>query len=415
MQFLISRRASACFTLCLLGLGIAGAAGPARGESDTILLGAPLSLTGQHSINGKHARRGYKFAVDRINKKGGVDVGGKKYRLALKLYDDESNPTIAAKAARRLIKYDKALLLLGPYGSSTTATVAEVAEKMRVPLVQGNGAASSLFDKGYKYQFAVLSTADTYLADALDLAVAGAKENGSPAASLKLAIAVEPDAFSLDLREGILKRAKALGIQVVVDERLPRDFADMSFILAKVGTAKPEVFIVSGHEMGASLATKQIKEQKIDVPMLAMTHCEGADIHGMFGLFADFTICATQWASDLKYSGPWFSTAHNYKSAYEAEYGIEPPYQAAESSASVLVAADAIARAGALDREKVRAALVKTDMQTFFGPIKFDAASRNVVKPMVLRQLNKGRYQIVAPQAFANYKLVYPRPKWASR
>ncbi|MBC8339500.1 MAG: amino acid ABC transporter substrate-binding protein [Rhodospirillales bacterium] len=399
----------------LIFLGQAYSSAQAKSDENTILLGAPLSITGHHSVNGKHVRNGYRVAIAKVNENGGIKVDGKTYNLALKLYNDESNPAIAAKSARRLIKRDKALVLLGPYSSSTTATVAAVAEKLRVPLVQANGASLSLFDKGYKYQFAVLSTAEKYLSGALSLAAEAAKRNGGDPSKLKVGIAIEPDSFSRDLRSGVVKKAKELGMSVVLDEKLPRDFKDMTFILDKVKTSKPDILVVSGHEMGASLAIKQIKEQKIDVPMLAMSHCEGADIHGLYGLFADHTICATQWASDLNYQGVWFGSAHNYKRAFEAEYGYSPPYQAAESSAAVLVVADAIKRAGALDREKIRSALAETNVQTFFGRIKFDEQGRNVAKPMVLRQLVQGRYLLVAPAQFASHKLVFPRPKWSER
>lgn len=416
MNIVWNRKKSIWVFAFLFGCSLAQAGNAKeKNKENTILLGAPLSLTGQNSTNGKHTRRGYRIAVAKINEAGGIDVGGNKYEFALKFYDDESNPTIAGKAARRLIKNDKVLLLLGPYGSNTTAAVAEVADKMRVPLVQANGAALSLFEKGYKYQFAVLSTAEKYFVDALALAANLTQRQGGDPAKLKVGIAVEPDLFSSDLRDGVMQGAEALGMSVVLDEKLPRDFKDMTFILDKVKAAKPDILVVSGHEKGAALATKQIKEQKIDVPMLAMSHCEGADIHGIFGLFADYTVCATQWASELAYQGQWFGSAHNYKLAYEAEYGYAPPYQAAESSAAVLVLADAIKRAGSLDREKIRAALAETDLQTFFGRIKFDAQGRNTAKPMVLRQLVQGRYLVVAPEKFAEYKLVFPRPKWSER
>jgi len=387
----------------------------AQKSQDTITVGAALSMSGKNRTNGKHARRGYELARSLINEKGGVSVGGKKFKLAIKYYDDESNPVLAGKLAKRLITKDKVRLLLGPYSTATTATVAAVAEKYKVPMVQANGASLSLFDKGYKYMFAVLSSADRYLASALNLAAEQSKKQNIDPSTLKVAVAVEGDPFSSDLRRGVLADAKKFNMTVVVDEKLPRDFGDMSFILDQVKSKKPDILIVSGHERGAELAIRQIKEQKIDVPMLAMTHCEGADIHGKYGLYADNTLCATQWASTMKYNGAWFGTPHDYRRKFEAEYGYSPPYQAAESSAAVLVLADAIERAGSLDRRKVRDALAKTDIETFFGWVKFDETGRNVAKPMILRQLVRGKYLTVSPSGFAQYKVVYPRPKWSER
>lgn len=402
----------ACFVMTLM-IGVTGLS-KAR-ASEPLLVGAVLSFTGEHAVNGKHARKGYQIAVNQINEMGGVTIDGQAYTLKLKFYDDESNPAIAAKYAKRLVTKDKVRLLLGPYGTSTTAAVAPVAERYRVPFVQGNGASLSLFDKGYKYQFAVLSSADMYLSEAINLAAENAKKAGREPADLTVAIAVENDPFSNDLRTGVIADTKKYGMEVIIDEHLPRDFSDMTFILDKVKSMKPDVLVVSGHEMGADLAIRQIHEQKVDVPMLAMTHCEAADVHGKYGLYADYTLCATQWASTMKYEGKWFGTAHNYRKRYEMAYGIEPPYQAAESSASVLVLADALERAGSIDGEAVRQALKETDLQTFFGWVKFDGVGRNIAKPMILRQLMQGRYMVVAPSGFAQQDAVYPRPAWSAR
>jgi len=390
-----------------------GASQAARNEE--ILIGAPMSLSGQHATNGKHSRRGYQLAVNFINENGGIEVDGKKYDFKIKYYDDESNPKLAAKFAKRLITRDNVQFMLGPYSTAITDTVADVTEKYRMPMVQANGASLSLFEKDRIYMFAVLSSADQYLTEALNLIAEQTTAAGGDTSTLKVAIAVENDSFSGDLRQGVMNASDKFDMKVVIDEFLPRDFKDMTFILDKVKEQKPDILVVSGHEGGAELAIRQIKEQQVDVPMLAMTHCEGADIHGMYGVYADYTVCATQWSSDMPFNGKWFGSPHDYMKRFEAEYGYEPPYQAAESSAAVLVLADAIQRAGSLDREKVREALSKTDMETFFGWIRFDETGKNVAKPIVLRQLMKGRYLVVAPSGYAKHQVVYPRPNWSER
>jgi len=405
-------------SIALIGFISVAVQVPAYGASDgkeVLLLGAPLSFTGANKVNGRYVKKGYDLAARRLNEMGGVNVNGKKYKIKIKYYDDESNPAIAAKFAKRLITKDKVRFLLGPYGTSNTAAVAPVAEKYRTPMVQGNGASLSLFDKGYKYQFAVLSSADKYMAEAINLAAEQTRKQGRDPADLTVAIAVEGDPFSQDLRAGVNADSKKYAMKVVVDETLPRDFADMTFILDKVKTLKPDILIVSGHEKGADLAIRQIYEQKIDVPMLALTHCEAADVHGKYGLYADYTICATQWSSYMKNQGKWFDNPYNYRKRYETEYGIEPPYQAAESSAAVLILADAIERAGSLQKDQVRTALAATNTSTFFGWVKFDDVGKNTSKPMVLRQLIQGRYVVVAPSGFAQQDVVFPRPKWNER
>ena len=62
-----------------------------------------------------------------------------------------------------------------------------------------------------------------------------------------------------------------------------------------------------------------------------------------------------------------------------------------------------------LDPNEVRDAIAKTDMKTFYGNIKFSEAGNNIAKPMVLRQIQNGKYNVVAPSAFASHPLEWPR------
>ena len=91
------------------------------------------------------------------------------------------------------------------------------------------------------------------------------------------------DNFSQDVRAGIVEAAKKYGMQIVIDDKLPDAFTDMSATLTKVKALKPDALLISGHEKGALTAARQIAEQKIDVPLLAMTHCDSADIIGQVG------------------------------------------------------------------------------------------------------------------------------------
>ena len=68
--------------------------------------------------------------------------------------------------------------MLGPYSSGLTKAIAPVTEKYKIPMVEGNGASRSLFNKGYKYIFAVLSTSDYYLRAAINLAAEMAQKAG---------------------------------------------------------------------------------------------------------------------------------------------------------------------------------------------------------------------------------------------
>ena len=402
--------------VCLAAIGLVFS-GPvwAKVEGDTITFGAAVSFTGKYSTNGKHTKNGYDLAVKRINEKGGVKVGGKSYTIAIKYYDDESTPARAGQLADRLIKQDGVKFILGPYGSGPTKGMAPITEKYKIPMVEGNGASRSLFNKGYKYLFAVLSTSEQYLAESINLLGEQFKAAGKDPKTAKVAIAVENDPFSMDIRAGVIEDAKRWGMKVVIDDKLPKELTDMTATLTKVKALRPDALIVSGHSKGAALAVRQTAQMKVDVPMLAITHCEAADVAGKFGGDANYTLCATQWAPTMTYKDDYFGFAGDYANDFEKAYGYVPPYQAAESTAAVLVYVDAIKRANSFDTEKVRDALAATKLQTFYGWVDFDETGKNIAKPMVLRQIQKGKFVPVAPSKFAAGEVIFPKPRWKDR
>ncbi|MEP3232645.1 MAG: amino acid ABC transporter substrate-binding protein [Hyphomicrobiales bacterium] len=396
------------FGILMASTGIAAAA-----ECEVLTLGSAISLTGKYATNGAHAKNGYEFAIKKIKENGGIKVADKCYNFNVIYYDDESKGDRGATLAERLINQDKVQFMLGPYSSGLTKAIAPVTEKYQIPMVEAEGASRSLFNKGYKYLFAVLSTSEQYLASAVTLAAEKAKEAGKDASSVKVAIAVENDPFSLDIRAGVLEDAKKLGMKVIIDEKLPRDLSDMSAILTKVKLLKPDLLVVSGHSKGAATAVRQIGEQKIKTPMVALTHCEAADVTGNFGDAANDILCSTQWAESLTYEDPIFGSASNYEAEFKGSYPEyaekKVPYQTAQASAAVYVFKDAFERAGTLEKNAVRDAIAKTDLKTFYGDIRFSEAGNNIAKPMVLRQIQNGAYNVVAPSGFASHEVNYPR------
>jgi branched-chain amino acid transport system substrate-binding protein len=113
----------------------------------------------------------------------------------------------------------------------------------------------------------------------------------------------------------------------------------------------------------------------------------------------------------MKAKDPMFGSAAEYNKAMIAahpEYKVVP-YQTAQATASVYVWADALKRAQSLDTEKVREALTKTDLQTFYGGVKFADDGSNPGKQIVMRQIQGGKYIVVSPAEVAAAPLHYPR------
>ena len=376
----------------------------AKVEGDTIILGSSISLTGKYATNGLHTQRGYDYAVKVINEAGGVKVGGKSYKLDVKYYDDESTPARGAQLAERLIQQDGVEYMLGPYSSGMTKAIAPVSEKFGVPMVEAEGASRSLFTQGYKYLFAVLSTSEQYLATAIDFAA----EKSSNPGDVRIALAFEGDPFSMDVRAGVMDKIKEYGMKVVIDDQLPADLSDMSTTLTKVKALKPDALIVSGHSKGAATAARQIDEMKVNVPMIALTHCEAAKVQEKFPKTANGFLCPTQWVETLSKSDPMFGSAAEWNTGFKADNPsyTSVPYQSAQASAAVYVFKEAFEAANSFDKDAVRDAISKVEMETFYGDIKFSENGNNIAKPMFMRQIDgSGQYKLVEKAG----DMVFPR------
>jgi branched-chain amino acid transport system substrate-binding protein len=379
-------------------------------QCEDIVLGAALSATGIYASNGVNTKNGYEFAVKKINDAGGVTIGGKCYHLKIKYYDDESTPARAAQLVERLISQDKIKFILGPYSSPLAKAVLPITEKYKIPIVQAEAASRSLFTQGYKYHFGIIATSEKYLTPVVDIAAEHAKKAGKALSSVKVAMIYQDDPFSLDVRAGVVEAIKKYGMKTVIDDRMPKDLNDMSAFLTKVKALKPDLLLISGHEKGAATAAREMGEHKIDVALVGVTHCESSKIVQDFPKIAEGFVCPTQWDETMKTKDPLFGTPADYNKAMQAAYQYKVvPYQTAEATCAVYVWADALKRAQSLDTEKVREAIVKTDLETFCGHVRFAPDGSNPGKDTVMRQIQGSKYKVVWPEKVAAVPLAYPR------
>jgi branched-chain amino acid transport system substrate-binding protein len=399
-------------TIVLATAAFAIAPSTARAQAcEDLVLGAALSATGIYASNGNNTKNGYEFAVKKVNDAGGIKIGGKCYHLKITYYDDESTPLRAAQLVERLISQDKVKFVLGPYSSPMTKAILPVTEKYNTPVVQSEAASRSLFTQGYKYHFGIVATSEKYLTPVIDMAAEAAKKAGKDPSTVKVAMIYQDDSFSLDVRQGVVDLIKKYEMNTVIDDRMPKDLNDITTFFTKVKALKPDVLLISGHEKGAATAARQMGEHKVDVPLVGITHCESAKVVSDFPKIAEGFVCPTQWDETMKASDPLFGTAANYNKEMRAahpEYEVVP-YQTAQASAAVYVWKDAFQRAQSLDQEKVREALTKTDLPTFYGHVKFADDGSNPGKTIVMRQIQGGKYIVVAPAAVAAGSVVYPR------
>jgi branched-chain amino acid transport system substrate-binding protein len=397
----------------LLALVLLAGASPAP-AADTIVFGAAVSLTGKTAKEGEYTRDGYNFFVDKINEMGGITVAGKKYKVAVKYYDDESKSERTAQLIEKLINEDKVTFILGPYGSAPSGTAAPICEKYRIPMIEANGSAESIFNKGYKYTFAVLSPAKLYLKGLIDLVLAKDKTVKT------VAVLGENEPFSKEVASGGADYAKEKGLTVVYQELYPTGTQDVSALLTNIKAKNPDVVLGAGHLQDSLLIVKQAKD--LGVSPKAMGFSVGPsspEFRENLKSNADYIFGATQWTEALKYNGddPW-KTPKAYGDAFRAKnpkYTVIP-YQVAESTAAVIAFWRAIEKANSLDPTKVRDAIAALDIMTFYGQVKFDSRGINTFKPMAIEQLQPdGKKYTVWPANVAEKDALYPMPPWDKR
>ena len=383
--------------------------------TNTLVFGAPVSLTGATSHEGRDTLNGYQLWAKTVNAHGGIKVGDKTYTVQIKYYDDGSSPTKSAQLTQQLITTDKVNFLLGPYGTPATLQDETIAQQYQIPMVEGNGAASSIFSQGNKYIFGVLSPANKYGAIMIEAALS------LPNPPKTIAIITANDAFSKSVATAAKSFATAHGLTVSYYQEYPANTTDLTNVLTQLKTSAnggvPDFILGSGHEGEAIVTMKEAKQLGINAKLYGFTVGPALpDFITTLGGDANYVLGSSQWTAQVKYQGTdVFGTAANFEQMYKAAYNQEPSYQAADGAASALAFQFAIEKAGSIDPAKVRDALAGLDVTTFYGQIKFDSTGANTYKPMVAMQIQNGQVVTVYPSNVANATLQYPTPAFGSR
>lgn len=395
--------------LCLLLTGCIPVWGGGDSAGGAITFGATISITGELAQEGQYTRDGYLMAINTINQHGGLVIGNKVYRLALRYYDDESQPALAVQLYQQLINKDQVNFLLGPYSSDLTEAVAPLAERAHLPLVSSNGSADSIFAHGYRYVFGVLSPATDYLRGIIAIVL-----DRDPRART-VALLGASDSFSKEVVAGAAEYAQSRGMRVVYQGFYPANTQDLSSQLLAIKALHPDLLLGAGHIQDTLLLAKQAKALCISPRAMGFSVGPSSTLFRAYlQSQADDIFGATQWTSALKYEGrdPW-GTPKAYAAAFMAQYPLyqEIPYEVADASAAVIAYQQALEQAGSINPDDVRAALAQLDVMTFYGRIKFDPQGANIYKPMAVEQLQPdGKQYTVFPLDVAERAAVYPMP-----
>jgi len=383
----------------------AGGKEAAKGP-EVIKIGASLALTGNLARFGNMMKNGYELWKEKVNAAGGINVGGKKMKVEIIYYDDQSDNQTSAKLTEKLITEDKVNFLLGPYGSGPTFATTAIGEKYNIITIATLANASNIYGRGYKNVFSVLPPGRKIFYSFIDMLAA------QKPAPKKLAIIAPNDNFPVSVAEGAQEYAKSKGFEVAYYEVYPKGVKDLSSTILKIKNSGAEVLLGSGYLEEAILTVRQLKEQKVYLKAIGFTTGpELKDFRDALGADSDYIYGVAWWMPQMKYSDPFFGSAQDYTKEYTTKYGAGIAYQAAAASQGGYLLQLAIEKAGSIETDKVRAALQAYDGVTFWGPTKWDATGQNMAGGAVTFQIQKGEIQTVWPEAAASAKVMYPNPQ----
>jgi branched-chain amino acid transport system substrate-binding protein len=392
------------------------AAGPDKAPS-RILIGSTLPLTGLESKVGGRFKQGYELAVEEINKAGGVDLGGTKVPVELKLLDDTSDQAKANNLTQRLLTQDKVDAFLGSYSTPLIEAQSTVAEQSRVPYVNGGGAATSIYSKGFRYVFGTLAPVTNLATTEMEW-LAEQQEAGKLPKPAKVAIAWENTSHGEDFDKGIKDFAAAHPgtFEIGVDESFALDGRDFSAILGKVKASRADIFMADAHlpdflTMHRQYVTAGMCNQ------IVTYGARGSEADGQEALGRQnvaYILSAVWWNKQLEDKG---GLNKAFVSAFNAKYGEDPEWFQAVGYETARALFTAMAQAGSVDKTKVRDALASLEMDSILpgGKLSFPAESgQQASYPFVVQQNQPdGTAPIIYPADLATGKGVAPNPNCA--
>lgn len=221
----------------IAGCGSGGSSSSAEApKGNTITIGLVWSLSGEFAPYGEPGVDGVKLAAEEVNKAGGIKMGGKTYKLAVKVLDDRSNPQTAVASANQFIRDDGIKYIAGPI-STLAASVMKQAAAANVLQLNAASIANSLAGTSeYPYLFATLPGPQQRVEATID-----AIKSFVPSAK-RIAVVGPDEATGQALFPVFEEVAKTAGVEVKTFP-YPPTTTNLSTTMTKVASDNPEVIV----------------------------------------------------------------------------------------------------------------------------------------------------------------------------
>jgi branched-chain amino acid transport system substrate-binding protein len=385
----VSRPASAAvLTALLLLAGLSACGGeddtPQSGASSaaaatTIRLGSLAPISGRNSYSGEAMVNAAKLAVAEVNAAGGVL--GRQVELVAE--DDACDPGTAVTAAQTVVKKDVAAFV-GGYCSSAVVPTLKIFHDAGIPMIIALANSTDLLKPGYDSLFMICGTV---IAEA-EFAVDWMKKLGGT----RLSVVHDGTSFPVTLADSTAEQARKTGkLKVAGELKLSQGAGDYRRTALSIIGSKADIVYYTGYYGEANQLIKDLRAEGFtgkvvvgdgatDGPLLEnLTEAESREVYGTALLVPEFMPELKAWSQ-----------------RYKAAYGTDPGPSTAESYDAVMVAVEAIKRAGSTDHEAIRTALGDTDYTGLSGPMTFNDDGTRVVPKFLLLKADGKKLTLVS-------------------
>ena len=319
--------------------------------ADPIKIGSILSVTGPAAFLGDPELKTMQLYVEKINKDGGV-LGRP---LELVHYDDGSDASKANGFAKRLIESDKVDVLVGGTTTGATMSIVPLVEKAGVPFISLAGAVV-VVEPVKKFVFKTPHT-DRMAAEKVF-------EDMKKRGLTKVALLSETSGFGQSGKKETENVAGKYGITLVANETYGPKDTDMSPQLTKIkSTPGVQAVFIFGLGQGPAIATKNYKQLSVNLPLYHAHGVGSEEFIKLAGPAADgvrLPAAALLVASKLPANDPQKPVAMAYAKEFTEKWKTDVSTFGGHAYDGLMIAVDAIKRAGSTDKAKVRDAIEAT-------------------------------------------------------
>jgi branched-chain amino acid transport system substrate-binding protein len=355
---------------------------------------------------GKDLNAGYEIAVEHINAAGGVYVKEFNQRIPLELVvlDNESDPVKVVSTMETLNTAHKVVAYLGTGGSPLNAAAAPIAEKNKIPYLGVAFGLLSPHKKGYKYLFSPFPKTPVWTEGLVKMINYYVPEVERPT---KLGLFIRKGEDALEAAASFKALAPKYGYQIVFEGEFAPGSTDFSSLILGAKAAGVESLFTYPVPPEAFAMVKQMKELGWRPKLFDVTRGASVQVWSkVLGPLGDYVVSDAILTAEAPYPG-----VRELSATYQQKYG--KPVFALPMSAYVCVQilADAIERAGTLDRGKIRDAIAATNRMTVGGHVTFNPDGTSTI-PDHLLQWQDGKARLIWPAEVAATRLLYPAPPW---